>query len=804
VSYRYGLNSNIDLHVKGRIAKEDARRQTITAKVILQRLEQRPGLILADEVGMGKTFIALAVAASVALQERQRRPVVVMVPPSLKEKWPKDFEVFKERCIKSEAVKWRLTAASADNAVQFLKLLDDAPATRVSIIFLTHGAMSPYRKLQDRWVKLAIIQKALYRRRDVKKVRRALCRFMGELLRMKKWVRQSDEVWEKLLKKHPSRWLEILKAYNMPPPDNDDPVPEAVIEAMEQMEFSDLYATLKEQIPYRDSPHIERRLKVAREGINKHIVDLWDHCIRSLKIKLPLLVLDEAHHLKNAHTQLASLFHSEAAAADAAELERGPLAEVFERMLFLTATPFQLGHHELCSVLERFGGISWKGRRKPSIGRNQFFRDLKSIRQRLDSVQEAAVRLDHQWGHLQNNDLKIDGETVESVDNWWQELKTADSLTPNADLVVDRFRITQKHMRAAEVALQPYLIRHARLKTLPDSIEAQPRRVRYAGCAIKDHNTGEYSPGLDIESQSILPFLLATRVTALKPHSRPVFAEGLASSYEAFLHTREQRQIAKVERASRYVSDLDDDAKMTLEDDSAVKWYLDQLQSCLNNCGGKGDNYHPKIAATVARTLALWKAGEKVLVFCHYLATGDALQSAINEALDNEINQMAAVKLGCSPEEAGVELEKIGRWFFKEDSPIRRGTNRAVRAILNDYPDLADHSEQILRTVRRYLRTPSFLTRYFPLESERLTEDVVFEALRRSDASGMSLEQLLKDFFSFLVDHCGVNERNRYMEELENIQTGSNVRLANGKTKQEIRQRLMLTFNTPLYQTVSH
>src|SRR5204862_155829 len=89
----------------------------------LERLAGRPGLVLADEVGMGKTFVALAVAASVALSDRDR-PVVVMVPPSLKEKWPRDFGVFVEQCLTRE-LRSRLRPSSAQTGVQFLKLLAD-------------------------------------------------------------------------------------------------------------------------------------------------------------------------------------------------------------------------------------------------------------------------------------------------------------------------------------------------------------------------------------------------------------------------------------------------------------------------------------------------------------------------------------------------------------------------------------------------------------------------------------------------------------------------------------------------------
>ena len=112
MTYAYSFSDAINLHVKGRITAADAKRQKVTASVILQRLEERPGIILADEVGMGKTFVALAVAASVALRDRRHLPVVVMVPPSLKEKWPKDFQLFRERCVVSESAKKYLRYSS--------------------------------------------------------------------------------------------------------------------------------------------------------------------------------------------------------------------------------------------------------------------------------------------------------------------------------------------------------------------------------------------------------------------------------------------------------------------------------------------------------------------------------------------------------------------------------------------------------------------------------------------------------------------------------------------------------------------
>ncbi len=47
-----------------RVSSEDAARQSHTVEKLVGRLAEQPGAILADEVGMGKTFVAMAVAVS--------------------------------------------------------------------------------------------------------------------------------------------------------------------------------------------------------------------------------------------------------------------------------------------------------------------------------------------------------------------------------------------------------------------------------------------------------------------------------------------------------------------------------------------------------------------------------------------------------------------------------------------------------------------------------------------------------------------------------------------------------------------
>ena len=103
------LSPNIDIG-SDRISRADAARQRRTASEILRRLNRQPGVILADEVGMGKTYVALAVAVSVVEATGGERPVVVMVPPSVGEKWPREWDVFRELCLKDGSTWIRATS----------------------------------------------------------------------------------------------------------------------------------------------------------------------------------------------------------------------------------------------------------------------------------------------------------------------------------------------------------------------------------------------------------------------------------------------------------------------------------------------------------------------------------------------------------------------------------------------------------------------------------------------------------------------------------------------------------------------
>jgi len=123
-------------------------------------------------------------------------------------------------------------------------------------------------------------------------------------------------------------------------------------------------------------------------------------------------------------------------------------------------------------------------------------------------------------------------------------------------------------MKEAQTALQPWVIRHLKPASLP--LSELPRRYRHPGARIMDNVLDGPDSGLEISQEALLPFLLAARATFCAPDRRPVFAEGLASCYEAFFHTR---------KAGGDSLDFDDDPGTQGAGRHPGEWYLRQLET---------------------------------------------------------------------------------------------------------------------------------------------------------------------------------------------------------------------------------
>ncbi|MBX7160428.1 MAG: DEAD/DEAH box helicase, partial [Acidimicrobiia bacterium] len=787
------LSSRVDL-ATARIHSDDADRQTETAQEILRRLESQPGVVLADDVGMGKTFVALAVAVSLLESQGRDRPVVVMVPSSVKDKWPRDWAVFESLCLNGAGAAIRTTEETVERPGQFLKLFDDPPERRRHLIFATHRALSNMHA--DPWIDLALVRQALLWQRDLDLQWNALPRWAGRLFPNAPAFKDEDLVWS-LLEKPPSQWRATCRSAGREL--DDDPVPRALVEACKHVDFAALREVLG-RMPLKSSASIDARLRSLSRELKDAIRGLWPAILENASVSSPLLVLDEAHHLRNPN-KLAQLFEA------FGDGETPVLGDTFDRMLFLTATPFQLGHRELVAVIHRFSAVRWQD---PSQ-RDAFDQQVDGLAAVLDGFRSRTLELDRAWGRLDPAEV----EAVEAADpHWWDggdRTRLPDRMQSAARCVAQA-----RSMRAVvEAHLRPWVVRHTKANE-PGHIALLPGRSILP-------NTGDHRGGLAVEGEAVLPFLLAARAQAevaadRESKARALFADGLASSFEAYLYTRADAAEA-----------CDEDAGTPVPADvpTDIDWYLNRIDQALRPDGdGTVAARHPKLDATVERVVDLWRSGEKTVVFCFFVATGRALRDRIAAGLGSEILRRGAIALGLAPErtrEVQATLERIGDRFHRRDSPLRERSESVLRRLVRDAAAgnlTEDDVERVMRIALRFIRTPSFLVRYFDLGAD-VDAGAIDAALERKDASGLTLSTKIAAFAAFAAGRVDA-EREVLFAALEQVQTGTlwvdaaavddtetigsarlpNVRLANGRVKDETRRRLMLAFNTPFFPEV--
>lgn len=775
-----------------RVPDADADRQQRTAAEILRRLEDQPGLVLADEVGMGKTYVALAVAVSVLEATRRKKPVVVMVPPAVAQKWRTEWAVFAERCLSPDH--GLRVSEPVGRGSEFLKLLDDPASTRCHLIVLTHGALTS--NLHDPFIRLALLRRAMLRRPDLASRHRAVARSAAALLN----DRRFDETTVTALLAVPiAQWRTVWDRGQPKHPLTDDPVPYPFERALKAVNLAPLREALL-TVPIHRNASYPTRLRNARRQLTAALNAAWTEALSGLDVQLPLLILDEAHHLKNPN-QLARLFANEEAEQDAAALQ-GPLGNMFGRMLFLTATPFQLGHHELLRVLDRFHGVRWQNVRT----RKLFDEQLDELRTALDRAQATALRFERAWSRLDPHDaaLVTDLKSYDAEPSHPETLQTALFVAADA----------RTELAAAQHLLRPWVIRHVK----PDKAH---RRRYLPGRAILDDVDSDL--GLPIGGAPTLPFLLAARAQAVAslqgPHgegaTRSYYAYGLASSFEAYADTRDNRMANLEEQTGADVGPV--------ETSPRLRWYLDRIAAALPADTAAGWAAHPKMAATVDRVRKLWCDGEKVLVFCFYVETGRALRSHISRALRAEIISRAAASLHLDPNNDQVvldALERIGERLLRADSGGYDAFRQKIRALAENLP--LDAQEQVADVVTRFMRTPSFLVRFRGL-SPGVSIEELMAGFDYPDGSGTTLAGRVQAFARSYEQRVET-EREELLRALTSIQTGGitsraedfdlsersrrrevllpNVRLANGGVRQETRRRLMLTFNTPFFPEV--
>ena len=370
--------------------------------------------------------------------------------------------------------------------------------------------------------------------------------------------------------------------------------------------------------------------------------------------------------------------------------------------------------------------------------------------------------------------------------------------------------------------------------------------------------------GIPIEQRALLPFLITARAQGQLTQcagTRAFFAEGLASSYEAFHHTREGRRRAK---------DFDDGLDVEPVGASSMvptRWYEEQIAGLIPSREAPRVTRmaHPKISATVERAVDLWLSGEKVLVFCFYIQTAHALREHLREEVNQRIMNVAGKKLGLDPQQQAEHIQnwlaRIIRRLADPESPFYREMRSLLETTMDrsQYSFLERYRDRLLGVLMADFRSQSFVARYLPLgdplvrdalEERESRRDVIargVSALRHAicdekDASNQTYVGRIGQFLDFASELAERAERRLAFKEDESRDESENplleyldavsiyskprrpeyadedefedeaddgsyrvmplVRMVYGDTKTEIRDRLMLAFNSPLFPEI--
>ncbi len=861
-----------------RIAPDDAIRQERTARRILNALREQPGIVLADEVGMGKTYVALAVIASV-LEWRGRKgaPIVVMLPPGLLEKWRREWKNFRATCCPRGQFDW-VRDAYAHEALEFVRLVSGEE--RADVVWMTTTCFS--REYRDPWVELAIIRWVLSTMRLSRSSRAAIYKWTPRMIKKGPRSGLTSEVMELLLRRPHADWQAILVSESVLSEQDGAVLPPALlkarINAKQGENWKQLREFLRSEVPgYKGAPSAST-LERAGKKLRSLCRAILPEVLSLVPWNSPMLILDEAHHAKNDSTKLASLFRSHEFFEKGDDAARPRLLDRFDRMLFLTATPFQLGHGELIRILRSFAAANWGTSRAPMCSREDFLADIEKLADRLSESRAAARNLDRAWGSLTleligNDEMVADATEDEDqkVYRWWQSVERQPKNELERDLVqcVSRCRQTrdaaERDPQRPWAALQTWVLRNNRPIALPRPPWSD-RRVLHIGGSITGVGTSR-NEGLPLTPDVALPFLLSARAQgemAAASDKPALFAQGLASSYEAFHHTREEKDAARV--IDPEVDALGPVAESVLAApnlDSGrswagvpLEWYLEQIQLHIpSRAAPRQARYlHPKVRATVDRVVDLWARGEKVLVFCFYIETVAALGEHIAAAIEQKTFEIAAERLGLKVDLAEKWIKRATRNIARKESLLRREIERELHKLIGQADALLKpHEARVVAWLSAYVRTPSFLVRNLPLGNAELraafeegqTGAKVFARAANSisaamdseaDASGQTFRQKVEEFLRFAAD---LAERARFalsasdnedaVDPLEHYFAGIErhrdsdaddagsrvtfggertprisevVRIAHGGTGKATRERLMWAFNSPIFPEV--
>jgi hypothetical protein len=657
-----------------RIGMQDAERQSATVNHVLRAFfstekDRREIQILADEVGMGKTFVALATAYTILSVLRDPaqtdelddlrnsyKCVLVVTPggnPTLADKWYREDEALLTRCsLDQTRTAWfRSTrCASPDQLLQAIYKANDLRRRNEPVILVMQSNVFT-KRLSDPAVRF---------------VTACLFRWWGAGLQMKEryhlargladtkgsWDWELDTHWAGAGEyeidlwnwSHHERFLDASERERMEwePGWERRYFKEVSVTYSEmanaldgfarnggQQQLEDLRERCK-QVPLRRP--IDRRTAEygawqgwfyeTKDAIRDVFKRLWPYLLAK---KFPFVIIDEAHHWR----------HNETGEFRAV---REFIAPFTKRMLLLTATPFQLDPEETTNVLNVIEHMVG------SLGR-QRVEALQSLKTQLAADMRRAVdagkAFSKEWGALADQFSRVDpvfgpGELTfeEGKDPrmvvlqrlWANNGTTADEAREDIPVPLRAFFKRANDLKRVNLELQKSMsrlvIRHRRHnehrrywigRSYPPLMQHHLR---------PDYNRLHYEPGQHLEPRDELVQYLLMKVVAQASKGRRKTALGTAITgcFTTLWESKEGRNAI---------------AAAASDDQHG-------LLRILKNLTGSGtqvrDREHPKVRRVIGAVMNRWEKGEKSLIFCFRVPTAQVLYNNISKQIEHHVS----------------------------------------------------------------------------------------------------------------------------------------------------------------------
>jgi hypothetical protein len=625
---------------------KDAARQECTVDALLDRFFNHKSTrrfeiqILADEVGMGKTFVALGLAYSILAHLKQDRieadlqgcyqRVLVLTPNNhaLYRKWVREVDEFKRRCVPPEH--------QADN-------LSFAPLEADRLDDLAVALRKPGRQPQVVVARMGLFGGGKFLNYSVK--RRFL---LGVLFRF--WgVRFNRESRRLLLKGAPPDW-----------PNNPEDLTAPTEQEAQLLPFTEAQLlTILWSLRAEDRQDLESLLDVCRgiaqpfyrnrgdafDAIEQKLTAIYRLAVyRSIQRDFPLLIVDEAHNWKNGPLCGTNGF----------ENFSKHIAPHIRRALLLTATPFQLRPEEMLEILKISDFIKPSPRQADSLVRCERLTKFReeTLRPALRNSEKQSCTFSRAWVRIPRRvtaEVLIDAWNSPDLAAGRNQVQSLAKVEEDAmSLTPEMAKLISGAIAGADPDIRQFLKEalyldayNARLSRELGKLVVRHRRqtehrlfrvgIEYGQTPLLPRPDGHIlhaAPGLDVRGEAELPqFLLMRCVSEMKGgKGRSSLGSDLTGCYSTLHESAEGHHI-----------------KQALKESSTGRIYLDLLFGMANR---RHDPRHPKLSCVVNEVLHHWNAGEKVLIFCFRINTAERLRDIISEKIRRELESRKKKCLG--------------------------------------------------------------------------------------------------------------------------------------------------------------